>query len=601
MKTHLLPLLIILGTLSACKEDLPKAFDSSTPLDEDPHLISPVQGALDAGYEFKQRFPEARIYFSQRSGEVLWIDSNGGVPLSSGSVSNADDALKVVKEFIAQNSGLFPMGNEFSLAVHGDGFIKSGKMISLRFDQLRNGLAFLGHYGLAQFSLDGKLISLYSRLSNTSDVQVPDVIMAQAQAKGLSSDWVIEEEGNQNIGRIFRGKLKNRLGRRAKKIKRYSWARPLKGQTQVVEETIERSDERVFRIFKNPLTGEVLETRDETKADFVSAPSKWYNNAVNTWRAYDMLNNAQEIPSIMAGSTLVLGFRSKEIFDNGKFAYIVDNNHTTKGSNQVLATNAGGWDREVDYEGYKRAATMLAKNIDLTLKWYLSRGRRSWDGEGGSVKGAINGRINSSEPESYEFNAWGGNGFITIGDGVTFGLQSLSEALDVVGHEFTHSVIDATADFTYSGESGALNESLADIFGKSIEGFQTTRIGYSLGISLRDIVNPAGCYGCTQPDSYSKYEFRSNDNGGVHYNSGIMNKALSAVVVDSSKPASVAANELTTIILGALNDIPFSPSTKLEEFAAIITGYCKMSAPDLELCDSLEKSFLESELLGAQI
>ncbi|MBC7774234.1 MAG: M4 family metallopeptidase [Phycisphaerae bacterium] len=41
--------------------------------------------------------------------------------------------------------------------------------------------------------------------------------------------------------------------------------------------------------------------------------------------------------------------------------------------------------------------------------------------------------------------------------------------LEVVGHEFTHGVVDFSSNLVYSGESGAINESLADIFGKLLE------------------------------------------------------------------------------------------------------------------------------------
>ena len=48
--------------------------------------------------------------------------------------------------------------------------------------------------------------------------------------------------------------------------------------------------------------------------------------------------------------------------------------------------------------------------------------------------------------------------------------KPLAYGLDVVGHEFTHGVIDSTADLIYQGQSGALNESYADVFGALIDG-----------------------------------------------------------------------------------------------------------------------------------
>ncbi|EYF00560.1 M4 family metallopeptidase [Chondromyces apiculatus] len=52
------------------------------------------------------------------------------------------------------------------------------------------------------------------------------------------------------------------------------------------------------------------------------------------------------------------------------------------------------------------------------------------------------------------------------GDGTTF---TPLVTLDICGHEMTHGVIERTANLTYSGESGALNEAIADIMGAMVE------------------------------------------------------------------------------------------------------------------------------------
>lgn len=47
--------------------------------------------------------------------------------------------------------------------------------------------------------------------------------------------------------------------------------------------------------------------------------------------------------------------------------------------------------------------------------------------------------------------------------------RPLSAGPDVVGHEMTHGVIDHSADLVYAGQSGALNEAIADYFGNAVE------------------------------------------------------------------------------------------------------------------------------------
>lgn len=112
---------------------------------------------------------------------------------------------------------------------------------------------------------------------------------------------------------------------------------------------------------------------------------------------------------------------------------------------------------------------------------------------------------------------------------------------DVVGHEFTHAVIFYSANLQYQGQSGALNESFADIFGEAIERFALGSHDWLLGASsrlgtLRSMANPSaaifnpytgGFHNGQQPDrAYSTlFHCSSADNGGVHTNSGVLNHA----------------------------------------------------------------------------
>lgn len=125
------------------------------------------------------------------------------------------------------------------------------------------------------------------------------------------------------------------------------------------------------------------------------------------------------------------------------------------------------------------------------------------------------------------------------GNGTTF---SPLTTIDIAGHEMTHGVTENTANLTYQGESGALNESMSDVFGALVESYarggvvngDTWKIGEqsytpaTSGDALRYMNNPhlAGNGGFTSdddPDHYSERYTGSSDNGGVHINSGIAN------------------------------------------------------------------------------
>ena len=78
----------------------------------------------------------------------------------------------------------------------------------------------------------------------------------------------------------------------------------------------------------------------------------------------------------------------------------------------------------------------------------------------------------------------------------------------------------------YQAQSGALNESFADIFGEMIEartkGTNDWLIGSQLVSVIRSMANPPAY---SQPATMSQYVFTSADHGGVHINSGIINRA----------------------------------------------------------------------------
>ena len=134
-----------------------------------------------------------------------------------------------------------------------------------------------------------------------------------------------------------------------------------------------------------------------------------------------------------------------------------------------------------------------------------------------------------------------GDGLMLYGEGlppgVTAGGQSwdfTAGALDIVAHEITHGVTEFTSDLIYMNESGALNESFSDIVGSSVEAFfqpagsGTQRSDYLIAEDvvrgsrdgIRSLADPRAY---ADADHYSVRFTGSDDNGGVHINSGISN------------------------------------------------------------------------------
>jgi bacillolysin len=153
--------------------------------------------------------------------------------------------------------------------------------------------------------------------------------------------------------------------------------------------------------------------------------------------------------------------------------------------------------------------------------YYKGLGRTSWDNAGASIYSGVH--YSSGYNNAY----WDGSQMVYgDGDGVQF--RSLSGGYDVDGHEMTHAVTQTTSNLTYSNQSGALNESWSDAqacvmdSGDWMIGEDVYTPGTS-GDALRYMDNPAKG---GQPANMSGYVNTTSDNGGVHTNSGIPNKAF---------------------------------------------------------------------------
>jgi Zn-dependent metalloprotease len=148
---------------------------------------------------------------------------------------------------------------------------------------------------------------------------------------------------------------------------------------------------------------------------------------------------------------------------------------------------------------------------------------------------------------------WNGRQII-YGDGDRKLFNRFTAALDVIGHELTHGVTQHSAGLGYSGESGALNEHISDVFGILIKQYaleQPARhadwvIGRGLftaavnGKGLRSLSAPGTAYDDPvlgrdpQPAHMRDYVVTAEDNGGVHINSGIPSHAFYLVASEAS-------------------------------------------------------------------
>ncbi|KQX75231.1 M4 family metallopeptidase [Aeromicrobium sp. Root472D3] len=219
------------------------------------------------------------------------------------------------------------------------------------------------------------------------------------------------------------------------------------------------------------------------------------------------------------------------------------------------------------YEGLGATHALLAEVF----------GRASIDGAGLPLLATVHyGR-------QYDNAFWdGGRMVFGDGDGQVFGRFTAS--LSVIGHELAHGVTQYTAELVYEGQSGALNESISDVFGALVEQHSRGQsaaqaswlIGEGLftdqveGSALRSMKAPGTAYDDDvlgkdpQPATMADYVDTTDDNGGVHLNSGIPNRAFHLVATTLGGNAWDAAGPIWyDTITGEL-----SPRATFDEFAA---------------------------------
>ncbi|GAA4673308.1 protealysin inhibitor emfourin [Nocardioides nanhaiensis] len=184
----------------------------------------------------------------------------------------------------------------------------------------------------------------------------------------------------------------------------------------------------------------------------------------------------------------------------------------------------------------EEAATGITAALALLLEEW---GRDSYDGAGRTVSASVH------YGQQYANAFWDGVQLV-FGDGDGMVFERFTRSVDVLAHELGHAVVERTAGLLYQGQSGALNESFCDVMGSCVKqrvlGQQAAEADWLVGAELfsagvqarglRDLAAPGTAYDDPrlgrdpQPAHLDDYVETTDDNGGVHLNSGIPNRAF---------------------------------------------------------------------------
>lgn len=183
-------------------------------------------------------------------------------------------------------------------------------------------------------------------------------------------------------------------------------------------------------------------------------------------------------------------------------------------------------------------------------------------------------------------NAFWNSKHMVFGDGDGEIFNRFTNDLAVIAHELSHGVTEDEAELWYFNQSGALNESLSDVFGSLIKQFykgQTADeadwlIGEGLfaaginAVALRSMKDPGSAFDDPllgkdpQPKHMNGYVYTFDDNGGVHINSGIPNHAFYQV---ATRIGGYTWEKAGRIWYDTLRDSRIKPNTGFTRFARV--------------------------------
>lgn len=256
----------------------------------------------------------------------------------------------------------------------------------------------------------------------------------------------------------------------------------------------------------------------------------------------DLLGQQREVHSYESQGTYFLLDASRSMFKNlgdennlpQGVVWTVDAQHIApkkEDNNKLTIADITSGSADFNYP----TAVSAHANAGVVFEYFKNTHQRnSYNNTGGNLLSFIN--VVEKDNEGFDNAYWAGTAmFYGNGD---FQFERLPAGLDVAAHEMGHGTIFTTAALVYQLQSGALNESFADVFGAMVDR-DDWKIGDDIALSsffptgtMRDMGNPNN--GGTrlgdpgwQPKHMNEYQNLPNtpkgDNGGVHINSGIVN------------------------------------------------------------------------------
>jgi Zn-dependent metalloprotease len=401
------------------------------------------------------------------------------------------------------------------------------------------------------------------------------------------------------------------------------------GKTRVVDQELNAEDV-VRTVLRNTLAYHVhveLENNQDgiRQMDYMvdahtgSVLKSW--NTLHTTAATGTGNSQYNGVINIDTNTTATGFEMRDMTRGTGGNFVTNSNHaadtsTAQGTIYTNTTNTWG-----DGLNYVEGSSTTAANGQTAAVDAMFGMAKSWDyyklvlgrnGIDGTGRGTYS-RVHVSN--SYDNAFWSDTCFcMTYGDGASF---TTLTSIDVAGHELSHGVCATTANLTYSGESGGLNEANSDIHGTMIEYYSRGAAGattvpatggnFSIGeqlsaTPLRYMYKPS--LDGSSPDAWSS----TVGNLDVHYSSGPSNRAFYFLSQGATTTGNTSTTYLPTGMTGIGNDhaarIAFRAlttyMTSSTNYAAARTAYIS-AAKDLYTAGSAEEQAVWNAFHGINV
>lgn len=273
-----------------------------------------------------------------------------------------------------------------------------------------------------------------------------------------------------------------------------------------------------WKYFIDANTGQIINDYDNTHSD-----------GPTTATAYDLNNVLRTIDTYLENGDYLLLNTSENMYNSSSQEGIIltlDANNTSSANLDYtyITSSNNTWSN--------KTAISAHFNATETYKYFENTfGRNSLNDQGGNIISFIN--VTNEDGSSMENAFWNGKTAFYGNGGASF--YPLAGALDVIAHELGHGVISNTANLEYQGQSGAINESYADIFGAMVDrddwqiGEDVVKTSTFPSGTMRNMSDPHNSGSSNdfywQPKHTSEMYLGEQDYGGVHINSGITNYA----------------------------------------------------------------------------